>query len=73
MRGRAFFRDECGAVTADWVVLTAGILILGMVVAISVMENSGGYLMDEFEVLNDKYAEDALAVSEVVKDTNINE
>ncbi len=68
MRGRPFFRDERGAVTADWVVLTAGILILGIIVAISVMENSGGYLMDEFESLNEKYAQDALALSERAKD-----
>lgn len=28
-----FHRDQCGAVTVDWVVLTGGLLILGIVVA----------------------------------------
>jgi hypothetical protein len=65
MRSRAFLRDECGAVTTDWIVLSAGIVILGMVVAFAVMEDSGGYLMDEFETLNEKYARDGVAVTEL--------
>ena len=63
MCSRAFLRDESGAVTSDWVVLTAGILLMGSVLVISVMENSSGYLMDEMEVLNEQYAQDAVTVS----------
>ena len=67
MRVLAFFLDEGGAVTVDWIVLSAGIVILGIVVAFSVMENSSGYLLDEFEALNKKYSEDAVKVSELAK------
>ena len=33
---KAFHKDESGAVTVDWVVLTAAIVGLGMVVMVSV-------------------------------------
>ncbi len=33
---KTFCRDECGAVTVDWVVLTAAIIGLGMVVLIPI-------------------------------------
>ena len=36
---RMFFADECGAVTVDWVVLTAAIVALGIAVIASI---SGG-------------------------------
>ena len=29
---RAFWKDETGAVTVDWVVLTAGLVVLGLAV-----------------------------------------
>ncbi|MEO8241256.1 MAG: hypothetical protein ABI832_03035 [bacterium] len=38
---RAFQRDEAGAVTVDWVVLTAAIVGLGMVVLIPIAYSSG--------------------------------
>ena len=63
--GRLIREDEAGAVTTDWVALTAGILLLGLIVTMSVMGNSGGYLMDEFESLNQEYKEDAMALSEL--------
>lgn len=68
--GRLIRQDEAGAVTTDWVALTAGILLLGLIVVMSVMGNSGGYLMDEFEDLNQEYKEDALALSELRRDTD---
>ena len=59
MRGsmlkRLVFNDEVGAVTADWITLTAGIILLGVMVVFSVM-NSAGYLMSEFDDLNSRYA-----------------
>lgn len=35
------FREEDGAVTVDWVVLTASVVALGMVVGLVVWNNSG--------------------------------
>ena len=52
---RFVFQDEVGAVTADWITLTVGIVVLGLMVAFSVM-NSTGYLMSEFDDLNDRFA-----------------
>ncbi len=72
MTGRSIWRDEAGAVTTDWVALSAGIVLLGLVVVMSVMGNSGGYLMDEFETLNQEYKEDAVALSELRSDADAN-
>ncbi len=68
MTGRTLISDDRGAVTTDWVALTAGILLLGIIVVMSVMENSAGYLMSEFEELNERYKEDGVAVSELRED-----
>ena len=46
-----------------WITLTAGILLLGIMIVYSVMNDSAGYLMDEFETLNAQYAADAVDVS----------
>ena len=54
-----FANDQRGAVSVDWVTLTAGILLLGIMVVYTVMNDSAGYLMDEFEALNEQYSEDA--------------
>jgi len=59
---RHLVQDERGAVTADWITLSAGIVLLGIMVAFSVMNNSAGYLMSEFEDLNDRFAEDSEAL-----------
>ncbi len=34
----AFLRDEAGAVTIDWVALTAGVLLLGIAVVYTIFE-----------------------------------
>ena len=34
-----FLRDDAGAVTIDWVALTAGILLLGIMVVYSIFNN----------------------------------
>lgn len=68
MAGRKILGDESGAVTTDWMVLTAGILILGLIVVMQVMGNSSGYLMDEFESLNREYEQNAVALSELRRD-----
>lgn len=38
---RTFCKDECGAVTVDWVVLTAAVIGLGMIVLIPIAYSSG--------------------------------
>ncbi len=35
---RAFLEEECGAVTVDWVALTAGIMLLGIATVYTVLE-----------------------------------
>lgn len=67
-----FLRDDGGAVTTDWVALTAGVVLLGIVVAITVMTDSAGYLMDEFDELNAEYARDAVTVSELGRNIDMN-
>ncbi len=59
---RHLVQDERGAVTADWITLSAGIVLLGIMVAFSVMNNSAGYLMSEFDDLNDRFAQDSEAL-----------
>ena len=49
---RRFAYDERGAVTVDWVTLTAGILVLGIVVVYAIMNSATGQIMDEFDSLN---------------------
>lgn len=39
---RRFRRDEDGAVTVDWIVLTAGVMVLGAMVASSIITGSTG-------------------------------
>ena len=55
-----FANDQRGAVSVDWITLTAGILLLGIMIVYTVMNDSAGYLMDEFEALNEQYSEDAV-------------
>jgi len=40
-----FLRDEAGAVTIDWVALTAGILLLGIAVVYGIFNNGVDTLM----------------------------
>ncbi len=69
---RLFLNDERGAVAVDWVTLTAGVLLFGIMVIYTVMNDSAGYLMDEFEVLNAQYAADAIDVSALEQQIDIN-
>ncbi|MEE9195051.1 MAG: pilus assembly protein [Alphaproteobacteria bacterium] len=69
---RLLLNDERGAVTVDWVTLTAGVLLFGIMVIYTVMNDSAGYLMDEFEVLNAQYAADAIDVSALDQQIDIN-
>ncbi len=66
------FRDERGVVTVDWVALTAGIMILGIMVAYAVMSNSADYLIEDFETLNEQYSANADQVVIAVQQTNLN-
>lgn len=69
---RLLLNDERGAVTIDWVTLTAGILLFGIMIVYSVMNDSAGYLMDEFETLNARYAADAIDVSALRQEIDFN-
>ena len=65
--------DERGAITIDWITLTAGILLLGIMVVYSIMNNSASYLMDEFEELNEQYAADAIDVTALGRQIDFNQ
>ena len=69
---RLLLNDERGAVTIDWVTLTAGILLFGIMIVYSVMNDSAGYLMDEFETLNARYAADAIDLSALRQQIDFN-
>jgi hypothetical protein len=56
---RFLVQDERGAVTVDWVALTAGIALLGIAVVYAVMLDSADYLIDEFDAFNQQYGNDA--------------
>ncbi len=69
---RLLLNDERGAVTIDWVTLTAGILLFGIMIVYTVMNDSAGYLMDEFETLNARYAADAIDLSALRQQIDFN-
>ncbi len=69
---RLLLNDERGAVTIDWVTLTAGILLFGIMIVYTVMNDSAGYLMDEFETLNARYAADAIDLSALRQEIDFN-
>ena len=68
-----FANDEQGAVTIDWVTLTAVIVALGIAVIYSVIGNSAGHIMDEFDVLNSEIEALGEIVSTAAQDININQ
>ncbi len=70
---RFLLNDQRGAITIDWVTLTAGIVLLGIMIVYSVMNDSAGYLMDEFEELNALYEADAVTVSALGQEIDINQ
>ena len=65
---RFFARDDSGEVTTDWVTLTAGILLLGIMIVYTMMNDSAGYLMSEFEQMNSQY--EASVIDDVSAATN---
>ena len=67
-----FLREERGAVTTDWVALTAGIVVLGMVVAYAVMGDSHAYLDQKFEVLNEDLEKQQDDLAKVARSINFN-
>jgi hypothetical protein len=69
---KLFAHDERGAVTIDWVTLSAGILLMGIMVVYSVMGNSAGYLMEGFDALNGEIETLGDIVSTSQQQTNIN-
>jgi hypothetical protein len=52
-----FLSDRRGAAVTDWIVLSAAIVLLGTFVTYAVMYDSGGYLMAEFEQMNQQEQE----------------
>ncbi len=42
-----FFRDDTGAVTIDWVALTAGVLLLGIMVVYAIFNNGVAVLVNK--------------------------
>ena len=60
---RLLLNDERGAITVDWITLTAGILLLGTMIVYTVMNDSAGYLMDQFEEMNERYGANAIDLS----------
>jgi hypothetical protein len=64
---RFLMNNEDGAVTVDWVALTAGLLLLGIVASYAVMANSAGYLSDDFAEFNDQYQDSAISVADLGK------
>ena len=69
---RLFLNDERGAVTTDWIALAAGVLLLAIIVVYAVMEDSAGYLLDEFEQLNTEYETLAVEVSALGDQIDLN-
>jgi len=65
-------RNDRGAVTADWVALTAGIVALGMVVLYSVMGDSHVYVEDTFEDLNRDLNENSVALRALERSVDLN-
>ena len=67
-----FIRADRGAVTTDWVALSAGIIVLGMVVAYSVMGDSHAYLDEKFDLLNEDLAKGRDELANATRDVTIN-
>ncbi|MDA1311564.1 MAG: pilus assembly protein [Proteobacteria bacterium] len=65
-------RDDRGAVATDWVALTAGIVVLGIVVMYGVMGNSQILLQNTFDTVNAEVEARAVEAATLGKDININ-
>ena len=69
---KAYLSNERGAVTVDWVALTAGIMGLGIMVVYAVMNGSADGLLDGFAVLNASLESTAEIVTSLAQGVNIN-
>lgn len=69
---RFFAYDESGAISGDWLTMSAGILVLGIVVIYAVMGNSVGYLIEEFDALNIEYSVEGTKVSSSGQQNQVN-
>ena len=69
---RIFLNDERGAISIDWVTLTAGVLALAIVVVCTVMMDSTGYVISALDELNDKYQLDAIDVTALGQQIDLN-
>lgn len=67
---RFFANDEQGVVTIDWVALTAGLVLLGVMVVYAVMGNSADGLLNQFDQLNDHFEANAIILADAVKLTD---
>ena len=61
--------DERGAITVDWVALTAGILLLGIIVVYGIMNDSADNLFSQFDLLNENYKANAEKVTTLASQT----
>ncbi len=52
---KKFLKNEVGAVTVDWIALTAAILLLGMIVIYSVFNNSADSMTDLFNTVDEEF------------------
>jgi len=68
---RRFLRADRGAVTTDWVALSAGIIVLGIVVAYAVLGDSHSYLDEKFDLLNEDLANGREELANVARDIEI--
>jgi uncharacterized integral membrane protein len=67
---RFLANDERGAVTVDWVALTSGLILLGIMAVYAIMNNSADNLLAQFDQLDDHYQKSAIIIAEAIKQTN---
>jgi hypothetical protein len=67
---RFLANDERGAVTVDWVALTSGLILLGIMAVYAIMNNSADNLLGQFDQLNDHHQKSAIIIAEAIKQTN---
>ena len=65
--------DDRGAVTTDWVALSAGVIVLGMVVAYSVLGGSHQMVLDSFVALDTEFDSVAVDVAAVGQSIDIDQ
>jgi hypothetical protein len=65
--------DDRGAVATDWVALTAGIIVLGMVVAFTVLGRSDQLVQNTFDALDAQLASTTVDLATVGGRIDIND